>query len=135
MDSLQSGTRDSGFGIRSDAAAASVSRPDDTRSLGRVIVEHVWPEIDGGRFPIKRTVGEHVTVSADVFADGHDLVAGAVKYRHVPAGPPAASISAGPPAAGPALPASNANKPGPLAPREPPPPEPRTPRPAQWRGA
>src|SRR5437773_7396820 len=112
MDSLQSGTRDSGFGIRSDAAAASVSRPDDTRSLGRVIVEHVWPEIDGGRFPIKRTVGEHVTVSADVFADGHDLVAGVVKYRHLPAGPPAASISAGPPA-------SNDSRPGPVAQRDP----------------
>jgi hypothetical protein len=48
----------------------------------------VWPEIDGGRFPIKRTVGEDVTVSADIFADGHDLLAGVVKYRRVPAGPP-----------------------------------------------
>src|SRR5436190_6392343 len=132
MDSLQSGTRDSGFGIRSDAAAASVSRPDDTRSLGRVIVEHVWPEIDGGRFPIKRTVGEHVTVSADVFADGHDLVAGAVKYRHVPAGPPAASISAGPPAAGPALRASNDSRPGPVAQRDPRATDPATAGPTDW---
>jgi starch synthase (maltosyl-transferring) len=49
---------------------------------GRAIVERVWPEIDGGRFPIKRSVGEQVTVSADVFADGHDLLAGVVKYRH-----------------------------------------------------
>ncbi len=86
MDSLQSGTRDSGFGIRSDAAAARVSRPDDTRSRGRVIVERVWPEIDGGRFPIKRTVGEQVTVSADIFADGHDLVAGVVKFRPLRSG-------------------------------------------------
>jgi starch synthase (maltosyl-transferring) len=48
----------------------------------RVIVERVWPEIDGGRFPIKRTPGEPVDVSADLFADGHDDVAGVVRYRH-----------------------------------------------------
>ncbi len=49
---------------------------------GRVIVERVWPQIDGGRFPIKRTIGERVTVSADIFADGHDLLAGVVRYRY-----------------------------------------------------
>src|SRR5581483_5662013 len=31
--------------------------------------------------PIKRTVGERVTVSADIFADGYDLLAAVVKYR------------------------------------------------------
>jgi starch synthase (maltosyl-transferring) len=55
--------------------------PDLARERGRVIVERVWPEIDGGRFPIKRTIGERVAVSADIFADGHDLLAGVVKYR------------------------------------------------------
>jgi len=38
----------------------------------RVVVESVSPEIDGGKFPIKRTVGEFVDVCAHVFADGHD---------------------------------------------------------------
>jgi starch synthase (maltosyl-transferring) len=47
----------------------------------RVVVEGVHPEIDGGRFPIKRTVGERVTVVADVFADGHDVLAAALLYR------------------------------------------------------
>jgi starch synthase (maltosyl-transferring) len=47
----------------------------------RVVVEGMWPEIDGGRFPIKRVVGEDVWVEADVFADGHDLVAAALRYR------------------------------------------------------
>lgn len=37
----------------------------------RIVIENVRPEIDGGRFPIKRVKGECVTVSADVFADGH----------------------------------------------------------------
>jgi starch synthase (maltosyl-transferring) len=46
-----------------------------------VVVEELRPEIDGGRFPIKRTVGESVSVTVDAFADGHDLVAGVLKYR------------------------------------------------------
>ena len=47
----------------------------------RVVVERLWPEIDGGRFPIKRTVGEHVSVTVDMFADGHDAIGGVLKYR------------------------------------------------------
>src|SRR5262249_6406608 len=39
--------------------------------------------IDGGRFPIKRVVGEDVIVEADVFKDGHDIVAAALKWRVV----------------------------------------------------
>jgi len=46
-----------------------------------VIVEHVRPEIDGGRFPIKRTIGERVHVTADIFADGHDVVVAVVRDR------------------------------------------------------
>jgi starch synthase (maltosyl-transferring) len=41
----------------------------------------VAPEIDAGRHPIKRTVGESVTVSADVFAEGHDRLAAVVRFR------------------------------------------------------
>ena len=48
----------------------------------RVIIEGVKPEIDGGRFPAKRTVGESVCVEADVFVDGHDQVAAALLTRH-----------------------------------------------------
>jgi starch synthase (maltosyl-transferring) len=50
----------------------------------RVVIENVTPQVDRGRFPIKRTVGESVTVEADVFADGHDVVA--CEVRHRPAG-------------------------------------------------
>jgi len=46
-----------------------------------VVVEGLWPEIDAGRFPIKRVVGEDVWVEADVFADGHELVAAALRHR------------------------------------------------------
>src|SRR5438093_7908868 len=52
-----------------------------TEGRRRVAIENVQPEIDCGRFPIKRTVGETVVVEAVVFADGHDLVACALQYR------------------------------------------------------
>jgi len=47
-------------------------RPDGRR---RVVVERISPEVDGGRFPAKRTVGDEVRVEADIFADGHDAIA------------------------------------------------------------
>jgi starch synthase (maltosyl-transferring) len=47
----------------------------------RVVIEGVKPEVEGGRFPIKRVMGESVVVQADVFADGHDTLACRVLYR------------------------------------------------------
>jgi starch synthase (maltosyl-transferring) len=35
----------------------------------RVVIEGVKPEIDGGRFPIKRIIGDKVIVEADIFAE------------------------------------------------------------------
>ena len=49
----------------------------------RVVIENVRPEIDGGRFPIKRVVGERVVVTADIFADGHDAVSAALLFTRV----------------------------------------------------
>jgi starch synthase (maltosyl-transferring) len=54
----------------------------DVDGRRRVVIEQVTPEVDGGRFPIKRVVGESVVVEADVFTDGHDEIAGLVRYRH-----------------------------------------------------
>ena len=48
----------------------------------RVVIEGVKPEIDGGRFPIKRTAGERVVVEADIFADGHDVISCNLLYRN-----------------------------------------------------
>lgn len=47
----------------------------------RAVIEGVKPEIDGGRYPIKRVVGEKVVVEADIFTDGHDALSGALLYR------------------------------------------------------
>ncbi len=47
----------------------------------RTVIERVTPEIDGGRFPIKRSVGEKVVVEADIFADGHDVLSALLLCR------------------------------------------------------
>ena len=50
----------------------------------RAVIEAISPIVDGGRFPIKRTVGDRVVVEADAFADGHDALSVALLHR--PAG-------------------------------------------------
>src|SRR3954454_5727965 len=62
-------------------APERLSRPQG-EGRRRVIIEGVSPEVDGGRFPAKRTVGDLVRVEADVFTDGHDSVAAVVLFRH-----------------------------------------------------
>lgn len=54
-------------------------QPDKARK--RVVIEGVKPEIDGGYFPIKRTVGDRVRVEADIVADGHEVIAAHLLYR------------------------------------------------------
>jgi starch synthase (maltosyl-transferring) len=51
------------------------------RTLHRVVIENVQPEMNGGRFPIKRTIGEKVQVRADIFADGHDALRAVLLHR------------------------------------------------------
>ncbi len=46
----------------------------------RVVIETVRPEVDCGRFPIKRVVGDSIVVAARVFADGHDMVSAGLIY-------------------------------------------------------
>jgi starch synthase (maltosyl-transferring) len=52
--------------------------------LRRVVIESLQPEIDGGKYPIKRTVGERVVVEADINADGHDVLSAVVLFRSEP---------------------------------------------------
>jgi len=67
--------------------------PEDGRR--RVVVENVAPQIDGGRYAVKRTAGEGVTVEADIFADGHDTLSAVVKYKKVLPPHPALSPDGG----------------------------------------
>src|SRR6476646_1389942 len=66
-----------------DSGLSTADSRLSTLDFGRVIIEHIRPSIDGGRFPIKRTVGERVEVHADIFADGHDVIVAMLRDRAV----------------------------------------------------
>jgi starch synthase (maltosyl-transferring) len=55
--------------------------PKPAHGHRRVVVEGVTPEVDAGRFPIKRIAGDPVVVEADVFADGHDHVIARLLFK------------------------------------------------------
>jgi starch synthase (maltosyl-transferring) len=48
---------------------------------GRIEIQYPAPAVDGGRYPAKRCVGDTVTVAADIFRDGHDMLRAAARYR------------------------------------------------------
>ena len=48
-----------------------------------VVIENLQPLLDGGDYPIKRIVGEDLAAEADIFKDGHDVVAAVLKWRVV----------------------------------------------------
>ncbi len=62
-------------GANGGAPDVKVEPPARIRILG------VRPQIDGGRFAVKRTVGERLDVSAEVFRDGHDAIRAVLRYR------------------------------------------------------
>jgi starch synthase (maltosyl-transferring) len=71
--------------VKQVAAAVVANRANDETS-GRepgadavgtrrsVVIERLWPQLDGGRHPVKRIVGDELSVTADIFADNHDLL-------------------------------------------------------------
>ncbi|MCO5130836.1 MAG: alpha-1,4-glucan--maltose-1-phosphate maltosyltransferase [Xanthobacteraceae bacterium] len=71
-------------GADSRPSVAIVNKPD--RPVGSVLrdafhIEDIYPGVDGGRFAIKRMAGETVEVWADIFRDGHDVIAAALLWR------------------------------------------------------
>jgi starch synthase (maltosyl-transferring) len=71
------------FPVGGTLTVATTVIGQSVRALRRVVIEHVEPEVDGGRFPVKRTVGDEVRVRADIYADGHDLLGAVLLYRPV----------------------------------------------------
>ena len=69
------------FAAERAAAMKPKTRPKEPSGDNRVVIETVWPQIDGGRSPVKRIVGETVEVWADIFTDGHEKIAAEVLYR------------------------------------------------------
>jgi starch synthase (maltosyl-transferring) len=55
--------------------AAKTAKPPPPR----IQIGQPAPMIDCGRYPSKRTVGDAVAVSADIFADGHDVLRAVVR--------------------------------------------------------
>ncbi len=53
------------------------------RAFPSVVIDNVQPLIDCGLSPIKRVLGEDLVVEADIFKDGHDVVAAILKWRVV----------------------------------------------------
>ncbi|HVY28139.1 MAG TPA: alpha-1,4-glucan--maltose-1-phosphate maltosyltransferase [Polyangiaceae bacterium] len=51
--------------------------------LPRLVIENLTPQLDGGRYPIKRLLGKTVDVGVNIFKDGHDLIAAHILYRPV----------------------------------------------------
>jgi starch synthase (maltosyl-transferring) len=47
----------------------------------RIAIEAVTPQLDCGRYPVKRVVGDEMVVQADIFGDGHDEVVAALLFR------------------------------------------------------
>ncbi len=64
-----------------------MAMPKNDEGRRRVVIEGVMPVVDGGRFPIKRVVGDSVRIEADIFVDGHDVLDAVLCYRpeHEPA--------------------------------------------------
>lgn len=61
-------------------AGAAITAADAAKQP-RIAIEKITPQVDAGHFPVKRVVGDIVTVEADIFADGHDVLAAALSYR------------------------------------------------------
>jgi starch synthase (maltosyl-transferring) len=55
---------------------------DDSGPLRSVIIESVSPQVDCGRYPVKREHGDVLTVEADVFMEGHGTLAAFLLHRH-----------------------------------------------------
>lgn len=67
-----------------DTTARSRAKPeaDGVRLHSRpLIIQHIYPEIDCGRYPVKREVGDLFEVWADIFKEGHDKIAAVLKYK------------------------------------------------------
>jgi starch synthase (maltosyl-transferring) len=56
-----------------------VSIPKKTPA--RIQIQEVVPQVDCGRYAVKRTVGDEVEVTARIFRDGHETLGAAVRHR------------------------------------------------------
>jgi starch synthase (maltosyl-transferring) len=62
-------------------AAILLPSPAPDCDAPRLAIEAITPQVDDGKFPVRRIVGDLVTIEADLLADGHDKLAGEVLFR------------------------------------------------------
>ncbi len=67
---------------RAAETPAAPLAPDRTATQpDRIVIQYPAPTVDGGRYPVKRCVGDRVAVQADVFRDGHELIRAVVRFH------------------------------------------------------
>src|SRR4051812_25899695 len=75
---VEKGRKSMSIGITVNKTSQTV----ESAAAGGVFhIEDVYPLVDGGRFPVKRIVGERIEVWADIYRDGHDVVSAALVWR------------------------------------------------------
>ncbi len=67
--------------VTAGSADATAAPENAAEEANAVVIERVRPQLDEGRHPIKRIVGDRITVTADVFRDGHDAIDAVLLYR------------------------------------------------------
>lgn len=69
--------------VRGDDPDAFAQKRMDELAARRVTIENVYPEIDSGRFPVRRVVGDVMDVWADIYTDGTFVLGAEVTYKAV----------------------------------------------------
>jgi starch synthase (maltosyl-transferring) len=77
----QSGAERTAVRMRNPVLEEAWERSPADPTGPRFIIEDIFPCVDGGRYPIKRIAGESVEVWADIFREGHDVIAAALLWR------------------------------------------------------
>src|SRR5687768_14112993 len=67
---------------RAPKPAVRKTRRTEPDGRVRAVIDRVTPEIDCGRFSVKRIAGDRMEVEAHIFADGHDVLVAMLRYRH-----------------------------------------------------
>ncbi|MGH2455628.1 MAG: alpha-1,4-glucan--maltose-1-phosphate maltosyltransferase [Candidatus Limnocylindria bacterium] len=74
-------TASPGLPASAHPAADVEASPDAPGTRRTIVIERIAPELDGGRHAVKRVMGDELLVTADIFADGHDLLDAALLLR------------------------------------------------------
>src|SRR5688572_6577054 len=54
-----------------------------SQRIGSILIDRVEPQVDAGKYAVKRVVGDSLDVRADLFKEGHDVLAAVVRWRQV----------------------------------------------------